>query len=186
MQKNMYRKKFSIAVLIFSVIMIISALGIRIFSGEDDWICENGKWIKHGNPSSPMPVSGCGKDTANVKPHVNEENKDSGTTDVRIKITSPKPGSVVLSPVKIEGEAKGSWFFEGVFPVKIEDEKGNVLGEGNAGAKGEWMTENFVPFSTEIKFNPGDASKGFLIISKDNPSGDPSKEENVKIPILFK
>jgi len=32
---------------------------IRFFSGEDDWICSRGQWIKHGNPSSQAPTRPC-------------------------------------------------------------------------------------------------------------------------------
>ncbi|OGZ35899.1 MAG: hypothetical protein A2V60_01170 [Candidatus Portnoybacteria bacterium RIFCSPHIGHO2_01_FULL_39_19] len=28
---------------------------------EDNWICDNGQWIKHGNPRAPMPIEGCGQ-----------------------------------------------------------------------------------------------------------------------------
>ncbi|MFH0773664.1 MAG: hypothetical protein V1922_05130 [bacterium] len=33
-----------------------------IFGGnEDSWICQNNKWIKHGNPSYAKPTDPCGK-----------------------------------------------------------------------------------------------------------------------------
>lgn len=51
----------SIAVLIiFSVIIVL-----RFSTPEDAWICKNNQWIKHGNPSDPMPESGCGKQNIN-------------------------------------------------------------------------------------------------------------------------
>ena len=50
------------------IIIILLAIGLRIIRGEDDWICQNGQWIKHGNPSAEMPTSGCGT----VKPKVVE------------------------------------------------------------------------------------------------------------------
>ncbi|MCL5433186.1 MAG: hypothetical protein M1524_03700 [Patescibacteria group bacterium] len=32
-----------------------------LFGGnEDTWICSNGEWVKHGNPKSSMPQTGCG------------------------------------------------------------------------------------------------------------------------------
>lgn len=42
-------------------VVVLSAFTIRLlFSGnEDDWICQNGQWVKHGNPSGPPPSSGC-------------------------------------------------------------------------------------------------------------------------------
>ena len=43
-----------------------------LFGGSEDvWICENGQWVKHGNPSAPKPVDGCG-----VKVKIVEETKD--------------------------------------------------------------------------------------------------------------
>lgn len=34
---------------------------LRFFSQEDDWICSNGVWIKHGNPSTSIPLEkSCG------------------------------------------------------------------------------------------------------------------------------
>ncbi|MDD5725875.1 MAG: DUF2178 domain-containing protein [Patescibacteria group bacterium] len=47
-----------IAVIIFLVILIG---GVRLFSGEDDWICSQGQWVKHGNPSFPAPSTECHK-----------------------------------------------------------------------------------------------------------------------------
>lgn len=56
---NMKNKK--LVIIFVGILIILSAIFlIRIFSGEDDWICENGSWIKHGNPSSDIPSESCG------------------------------------------------------------------------------------------------------------------------------
>ena len=34
-------------------------LGIRIFSGEDTWLCANGEWVRHGQPLKPQPTTPC-------------------------------------------------------------------------------------------------------------------------------
>lgn len=54
----MKNKLLKISVILIIIFIII--LGVRFLSGEDDWICENGQWIKHGNPSALMPTTGCG------------------------------------------------------------------------------------------------------------------------------
>ncbi|NQU77570.1 hypothetical protein HQ544_02630 [Candidatus Falkowbacteria bacterium] len=43
------------------IIFIIVVFGVRFIAGgsEDDWICEDGKWIKHGVPVAPMPTKPC-------------------------------------------------------------------------------------------------------------------------------
>jgi hypothetical protein len=48
-----------------SLIVVIGVFfGVRFILGgnEDDWICENGSWVKHGNPDDPMPTTGCGEE----------------------------------------------------------------------------------------------------------------------------
>lgn len=53
-------------VLIVSAIIIFFIIvGLRFLSGEDDWLCEGKQWVKHGNPSSAMPTTGCGIDRDN-------------------------------------------------------------------------------------------------------------------------
>jgi hypothetical protein len=47
---------------IFLAILVVLALmvvGIRVFTPEDTWICENGSWQKHGNPSVEIPQGVC-------------------------------------------------------------------------------------------------------------------------------
>ena len=46
--------------LIVIVIIIVLGLGLRVLSGEDNWVCDGNQWIKHGNPNSPAPTTGCG------------------------------------------------------------------------------------------------------------------------------
>lgn len=48
---------FTISVLIFFVLMAI--LTLRVFSGEDSWMCKDGEWVKHGQPSYPAPQKEC-------------------------------------------------------------------------------------------------------------------------------
>jgi hypothetical protein len=48
--------KILIGLLIAVALFII---GARLFSPEDTWICQDGQWVKHGNPSAPMPSGTC-------------------------------------------------------------------------------------------------------------------------------
>ncbi len=52
-------KKTIYIVLGLLLIIILIVAGLRIFSGEDDWICKNGQWIKHGQPGFPAPSIEC-------------------------------------------------------------------------------------------------------------------------------
>lgn len=48
---------YSILVLILFIILAIGSL--RLFSGEDNWVCKDGSWQKHGQPSFPAPKAEC-------------------------------------------------------------------------------------------------------------------------------
>lgn len=103
-----------------------------------------------------------------------------------VKITSPVMGAKISSPIKITGEARGTWFFEASFPIKIVDEKGKEIGSGIAQATSDWMTNNFVPFSASISFSAPTTSYGVIILQKDNPSGLPINDDQVRLFIKLK
>ncbi len=92
----------------------------------------------------------------------------------------------ITSPVTIKGQIPGSWYFEGSFPIEIEDSLGNILGQGVAQAKGDWMTNELVPFEAKVTFKKTDAEDGYIVFKKDNPSGDPKNDKEVRLPIAFK
>jgi hypothetical protein len=103
-----------------------------------------------------------------------------------ISISAPEPNSVIVSPLTIEGEARGFWFFEASFPMTLVDWDGKIIAEGIATAEEEWMTEDFVPFSGELVFTkPPQGETGSLILRKDNPSGIPENDDAIEIPVRF-
>ncbi|MFA7216378.1 MAG: Gmad2 immunoglobulin-like domain-containing protein [Candidatus Paceibacterota bacterium] len=102
-----------------------------------------------------------------------------------LKVASPASGARVSSPLIIEGEARGYWFFEASFPVRLLDEDGNELAVGIAQAKSNWMVENYVPFEVKIEFSNPDSDIGYLVFEKDNPSGLPENADSVSMPIFF-
>ena len=102
-----------------------------------------------------------------------------------IQITSPRPNSIIKSPLVIKGKARGTWYFEASFPVKLLDENGKEIAAHYAQAQDEWMTENFVPFESRIEFTAMAGTKGTLILQKDNPSGLPEYDDELRIPVIF-
>ncbi len=46
-------------ILIGTALIVVIIAVIRILSPEDSWVCKNGEWTKHGNPSSAMPIESC-------------------------------------------------------------------------------------------------------------------------------
>ena len=103
-----------------------------------------------------------------------------------IAVSYPLPGQRINSPLTVTGEARGTWYFEASFSVEVRDADGDVLTQAPAEAQSDWMTENFVPFSSTISFPEQPAgSKGTLVLRKANPSGLPENDREVTIPILF-
>jgi hypothetical protein len=76
--------------------------------------------------------------------------------------------------------------------VTLVNWDGLIIAEGIITAEGEWMTEEFVPFTGTLEFTSpykeGDQEfmkRGSLIIKKDNPSGLPENDDAIEIPVLF-
>ena len=102
-----------------------------------------------------------------------------------IEISSPVENSFVKSPLEITGRAKGSWYFEASFPVSLIDANNKELARAPAQAQGEWMTAGYVPFKITLTFNKPTTETGFLVFENDNPSGDPTNQKRVAIPVRF-
>lgn len=108
-----------------------------------------------------------------------------------IKITNISPNQEIENPVVIKGEARGFWFFEAIFPILIVDWDGKIIGQGLASADGEWMTEDFVPFTATIEFNKSEISglysdRGSIILMKSNMSDLPANDDALEFPVNFK
>jgi hypothetical protein len=103
-----------------------------------------------------------------------------------IRLTAPRPNQTIESPLTITGEARGNWFFEASFPIKIYDGNGKLLGTTIAQAQADWMTNEFVPFQASLDFSFSSTQKGILVLEKDNPSGLPQNADQLSIPVSFK
>ena len=106
-----------------------------------------------------------------------------------IRVAIPGPGEEIKSPFVVKGEARGYWFFEASFPVKLFDGNGREIAVGIAQADPpagrEWMTTEFVPFSVALTFAKPSTAEGMLVLKKDNPSGLPEHADALRIPVLF-
>ena len=104
----------------------------------------------------------------------------------QIVLDDPAPGQVLTSPLAVRGRARGTWFFEGDFPIELRDARGEVLARHFATARGEWMTREFVPFEGRLEFpKPPSRQRGTLVLRKDNPTGLPALDDASEIPVLF-
>jgi hypothetical protein len=112
--------------------------------------------------------------------------EESASSNPEVAVTSPQLNQLVKSPIKIAGKARGGWYFEGSFPIKLIDEDGSVIGNTTAKATSNWQTTDFVPFTASLNFSPihpkGSAN---LVMQKDNPSGLPTNEMQVLLPVSY-
>ena len=109
-----------------------------------------------------------------------------------IQISSPKSGEMVQSPLRVTGQARGTWYFEASFPVILTNWDGLIIAETYAQAQSDWMTEDFVRFESTINFTKPECptgadycKRGYLILQKDNPSGLPQHDAAIEIPVMF-
>ncbi len=175
-------KKTVLISVFFALVGVLIILGINFlntkditdcrnfFSGEDCWMCQNGEWVKHGNPYAPQPIAVCLGDKI--------QSSD-------IIVDSPLTNQLMTSPWTIEGKARGSWFFEAVFPVRLLDGEGKEIAQTSAQAQSDWMINELVPFRAKIEFNKVTTATGTLILAKDNPSGLPENDQKIEIPVHF-
>lgn len=175
-------KKTKIAVKALVILFLVLAIRFILGGSEDSWICQNGVWVKHGNPSTPMPTSLC-----DVKVEIvpsGEINYKNATSDL-IVVDLPFPGAVTGKEFSVIGKARGYWFFEASFPIQVLDKDGKILATAIAEAQEEWMTENFVPFKADLKIPESYIGPATLILNKDNPSGLPENEASISFPIII-
>ena len=104
----------------------------------------------------------------------------------QIVLDRPARGAVVASPLEVRGRARGTWFFEGDFPLVLLDGHDNLVAQGFATAQGEWMTTDFVPFSALLRFESPESGPGRLILEKDNPSDRRELDDALVVPVVFK
>lgn len=110
----------------------------------------------------------------------------TSTSTEMVRVSEPLDNALVKSPVVVKGTARGNWYFEASFPIKVLDGNGKVLGTAPAQAQGDWMTTNFVPFSLSLPFASSTTATGTIVLQKDNPSGLPANDAEIRIPVRFR
>ncbi len=100
-----------------------------------------------------------------------------------IAVDAPLPGDVVGGVFEVMGVARGYWFFEASFPVEIYDSNNSLLTTGIAQAQGDWMTEDFVPFSVNIAVPNNYTGPTTIVLRRDNPSGEPANDASVSFTV---
>lgn len=191
-----------------SLVLFISAVGVFYFvffqeKATSTIVQSFEECVAAGNATLESYPAQC--KTKDGKSFTENIGNEMQMTDI-IRIFSPRPNQFITNPLKITGEARGTWFFEAQSSVKLVDENNQVLGTGYitanppmattsggavpsaASISGDstWMTTDFIPFSGEITFTSPPSAKATLILEKANPSGLPEKAEQLTIPVYVK
>jgi len=100
--------------------------------------------------------------------------------------SEPTTDSKVASPLIAKGVVPTGWMFEGNVPVKLLDDKRNVITQapGTEVSPGTWMDEEPDEFISKLTFTTT-AKNGYLVVAKSNPSGNPENDEVYEIPVSF-
>ncbi len=171
----------------FLIILIVGGLGYFLyyyFKTPETTVLSFADCVKAGYPvMESYPRMCITPDGRTYTEEIPEKITYRNSSADMITVGLPFAGAVVGKEFKVIGKARGSWFFEASFPIELLDKDGKKLASGIAQAKGDWMTENFVEFSADIKAPSSYIGKATLVLKKDNPSGLPEKEASISFPL---
>ncbi|MCR4322674.1 MAG: Gmad2 immunoglobulin-like domain-containing protein [Candidatus Azambacteria bacterium] len=173
---------------IIIVVLVITVLGIALKFTQKETpifvITNFEECVTAGNPAMESYPRQCQHETKTFIEYIGNELEK---TDL-IRLNTPRPNQIVQSPLIITGEARGFWFFEASFPVVLTNLNEEVIAQGIATAKDEWMTSEFVPFEATLMFTTEEntsGNKATLILHKDNPSGLPEHDDALEVPVIL-
>jgi hypothetical protein len=175
MKKNIW---IIVALLIVSIILVI---GVYKFYSNI---------YNLGNHACTMEAKLCPNGTAvgRVGPNCDFAPCPDATTtpEIFVQNVNVKSGDKISNPLQINGEARGTWYFEASFPIKVYDVNDKLLGSVPAQAQSDWETENFVPFKALLYFATSTTDSGTIVLEKDNPSGLSQNAGQYEILVRFK
>ncbi|MCX6791279.1 MAG: GerMN domain-containing protein [Candidatus Gribaldobacteria bacterium] len=172
-----------ILIIIFGLFLVgIIFLAIRFLSGpEDSWLCQNGVWVKHGQPSEPMPSVICGpvipENTAtSTNPNTSSTQNGLSNTKGTIIVESLKPNQEVSLPFTIKGRSST---FEGNVLYTIKTKAGESLATGcfMGGSMG------MAPFEKTITYLNEQPTSSNIILEVSDESAKDGSLDTVSIPL---
>jgi hypothetical protein len=191
---TMSNKNTVIIIVSIIILAFIIIAGLRFVSLEDNWICQNGQWIRHGNPSAPVPTAGCGesnenKNTDNLNISIsngddasaNESNDTGANQEANIIVAEPAANQSVGLPLTIKGKAR---VFENTVSFRIKDSDGTVLLENFTTADSQDIGQ-FGPFEASVNYPEAKGEKGTVEVFEYSAK-DGSEINKVEIPVTFK
>jgi hypothetical protein len=175
-------KNFILIALIISLVFITSSCILINQSGGSEE--DQTKTTSEAEDEEPDGI----EDIDAIEAETDDEDEGVPADDLSdfIMVDSPSPDQLITSPLIIEGQARGTWFFEASFPVRLLDAEGTTIVEHYAQTEEEWMTEEFISFSSQLEFEAPETDAGTLVLIKDNPSDIREYDAQLEIPVRFR
>lgn len=107
------------------------------------------------------------------------------TSIEEINVRIPVADAVTDKTFTTLGEARGTWFFEGSFPIEVTDAGGRLIARGTATGLVDMETESRIPFNATIEAPESFMGPAFLVLKKANPEALPENDASVSIPITI-
>ncbi|PIT88539.1 MAG: hypothetical protein COU29_02045 [Candidatus Magasanikbacteria bacterium CG10_big_fil_rev_8_21_14_0_10_36_32] len=160
-------KKILFFIIFLTIVGLVVLISRFVVGGdEDSWICVENQWVKHGQPTTPMPSESCGEIYAT-------------------KLIKPAFNEFLVSPLILEGIMPGDWYFEANAIAELYDANGLQIAVASLQAQEEWMTSNPVLFKGIIDFKIPNTTTGTLVLKNDNPSDLPKNNKSESYPVKF-
>lgn len=105
-------------------------MAIRFISGDDTWICQDGRWIKNGEPSKPRPASICGEIkefSGNIKEI--DYGKIVGSGRIVISKNGVDTELVLMDDTKIIDDSGNRTTLDDIYKTFLISGKGSVSAE---------------------------------------------------------
>ncbi len=189
-ERNGWKAAFWILAVLFLGLLIASAVTIDRFSKDLDEMDHKVKVLEKERAGAQTPTP-----TPTLAPVPTPTPSPTPTPapapQPEVVVDNPKPNTILPNRVVINGKAKNDWFFEANIICKIVDDLGRQIAKTGCQATSDWMKPGYVTFEGTL-FIRGSTSttpltpKGTLIIENDNPSGDPARVKQFKVPVRFK
>ena len=180
--RNYLIPALAVAIIALAAFFVIYKKNDTVDNSAQNNINSYQECIDAGNPSMESYPAQCRtEDGKTFTQDIGNENELANF----IRSENPRPDQTISSPLEITGEAVGNWFFEASFPAKLTDANGKELAVIPVTAQGEWMTTSFVPYKATMTFSTPTTPTGTLILQKDNPSGLPENDNELRIPVKF-
>ncbi len=139
-----------------------------------------------GIPKCGLLGGGCSDrfpDSSTSTPSKNDTNARFSSNE--ILVTNLRNGATLTNGFVLEGEAKNTWFYEGIARGEIKNEKEQTVGAFIIKKTNTAQGSTFSSWNADIRFSTPGTRTGYIVLKNANPSGDIKNEKVLWVPVVF-